>query len=318
MTRRALRDMLIRNGGQVETPPASLDIIVQPRSLPKLSLRRKWGLLTLKDVKVLVTAQPCVKSQHIENLVKLFSTGVVREEAWLERCHTGAPKYPLSFAKLELVLQRVTGCRILARSSSGHLLNQAPYTTLRPIIGHFPPVMMDPKWAAFYASEILKVRKDSFGLSLVEHGSFAAAFTTGSTMGNRMGLHAALAQYPGAFVYFSKATHYNIKKTVMDRDEMTGWWTQRETPRFAEIMADDLGCMKPDALTKQVISDEALYDENNKIRQIIVLANYRTTFFGCRDDILALRQSLHAFGSDISYIHVDGALDFKFSRKLYL
>lgn len=40
--RRALRDMLIRHGIQVQNPPASLDIIVRPRSLPKLSFRRKW------------------------------------------------------------------------------------------------------------------------------------------------------------------------------------------------------------------------------------------------------------------------------------
>ena len=121
--RRALRDMLIERGTQVETPPASLDIIVRPRCLPKLSLRRKWGLVTLKDGKVLVTAQPSVTSRHIENLVKLFSTGVVREGAWLQQRPTGAPKYLLSFAKLEFLLQRVAGWRVLARLSSGYSLN---------------------------------------------------------------------------------------------------------------------------------------------------------------------------------------------------
>lgn len=271
------------------------------------------GLVTLKDGKVLVTAQPSVTSRHIENLVKLFSPGVVREGAWLQQCSTGAPKYPLSFAKLELLLQRVAGWRVLARSSSGYPLNQAPYTALGPIIRHFLPVTMDPKWIASHGSEILTARKESFGLSLAEHDLFAAAFTTGSTMGNRVGLHAALAQHPGALVYFSTATHYSIKKTVMDSDELTGWWTQRKTPRFADIMASDLGCMKPEALTKQVISDKALCDENNESHQIILLANCGTTFVGGRDDILALRQSLRAIGSDISYIHVDGALDFGFS-----
>ena len=78
------------------------------------------------------------------------------------------------------------------------------------------------------------------------------------------------------------------KKKGMDSDELTGWWTQRKTPRFAEIMADDLGCMKPEALTKQIINDKALYDENNKSHQIILLANCGTTFVGGCDDILAL------------------------------
>ena len=286
---------------------------MHPRRLPKLSLRRKWGLVTLKDGQALVTAQPSVTSWHIERLVELFATGVVREAAWLQQCPTVPSKYPLSLAKLELLVQRVAGWDILARSSSGYPLNQAPYTALGPIIGHFLPVTMDPKWVAFHGSEILKARKNSFGLSLGEHDSFAAAFTTRSTMGNRVGLHTALAQYPGAFVYFSTATQYSIKKTVMDSDKLTGWWTQRKTPRSAEIMADDLGCTIPEALTKQVIRDRALCDENMESHRIILLANFGTTFVGGRDDILALRQSLHAIGLEISYIHVDGALDFGFS-----
>lgn len=36
-------------------------------------------------------------------------------------------------------------------------------------------------------------------------------------------------------------------------------------------------------------------------------------FVGGYDDIIALRQALRAVGSDIAYIHIDGALDFGFS-----
>ncbi|MCJ1458465.1 hypothetical protein MMC28_008838 [Mycoblastus sanguinarius] len=312
INRRALREMLIKHKVPVETPPASLDLIVRPRSLPKLSLRRKWGLVLLKDGAVLVTAQPSVTSRHVESLVELFSTNDIRGKAWQQQYETGPSKYPLPLATLELLRQRVAGWRTLARSSSGYPLNQAPYSALGPIIGHFLPVKIESKWVALHGSEILKDRKNSFGLSLSEHDSFAAAFTTGSTMGNRVGLHTALAQHPGAYVYFSTATHYSIKKTVLDSDELTGQWTQCRTPRFAEIMADDLGGMIPEALAKQVVRDKALCDRNKESHRIVLLANIGTTFVGGCDDILALRQSLRAVGSEISYIHVDGALDFGF------
>ncbi|CAD6567466.1 MAG: hypothetical protein ASARMPREDX12_001008 [Alectoria sarmentosa] len=131
-------------------------------------------------------------------------------------------------------------------------------------------------------------------------------------MGNRVGLHAALAQHPGAFVYFSAASHYSIKKNVLDSDELTGRWTQRRTPRFAEIMANDLGGMIPETLAKQVVRNKALCDRNKESHWVILLAKMGTTFVGGRDDVLALRQSLRAIGSEFSYIHADGALDFGF------
>ena len=129
-------------------------------------------------------------------------------------------------------------------------------------------------------------------------------------MGNRVGLNAALAQHPGAFVYFSAASHYSIKKNALDSDELTGQWTQRRTPRFVEIMADDLRGMIPETLAKQVVRDKALCDRNKESHRVIFLANMGTTFVGGGDDILALRQSLRAIGSEVSYIHADGALDF--------
>ena len=82
-------------------------------------------------------------------------------------------------------------------------------------------------------------------------------------------------------------------------------------PRFAEIMADDLGCMIPEAFTKQVMRDRALCDENKESHRIMLTSG--RPLLGGRDDTLALRQSLRAIGSDISYIHVDGALEFGFS-----
>ena len=310
--RRTLYKMLVEHDIPVKMTPASLDIIVRPSSLPELSLRRELGLVSLKDGAMLITVQPSVTSRHLQSLVELLSANGTKKKHRLQGYPPNPSKYPLPIAQLEPLVQRVKGWRILARSSSGYPLNQAPYSALGPIIGQFLPVTIDSEWAVLHGSEILKERKNSFGLSTAEHGHFAAIFTTGSTMGNRVGLHTALAQHPGAFVYFSKATHYSIKKTVLDSDELTGRWSQDKRPKYAEIATDDRGAMIPEALAQQVVRDKALSDENNESDQIILLANVGTTFTAGRDDIMALRQCLRAIGSEVSYIHVDGALDFGF------
>ena len=316
LNRRMLCKILVERDVPIEMPPASLDIIVRPSSIPKLSLRRELGLVTLKDGAMLITVQPSVTSRHLESLVELFSASSTRKTHWLQKYPANPSRYPLPFAQLEPLVQRVKGWRILARSSSGYPLNQAPYSALGPVIGQFLPVTIDSEWAVLHGSEILKERKNSFGLSSAEHGLFAAIFTTGSTMGNRVGLHTALAQHPGAFVYFSKATHYSIKKTVLDNDDLTGRWSQDKRPKYAEIATDNLGAMIPEALAQQVVRDKALSDKNNESHQIVLLANVGTTFTAGRDDNMALRQCLHAIGSEISYIHVDGALDFGFCSNM--
>ena len=315
-SRRSLRETLIKLEIPFESPPASLDIIVRPRTLPSLSVRRRWGLILLSNGAILVTVQPSVTSHHVEDLVNLFTTDLSKHETRPQETPIGPIKYPLPLAELDPLRERIAGWRTSAVSSSGYPLNQAPYSALGPIISHFLPVMIESKWAKIQGSKILKDRKNSFHLSLAEHNSFAAAFTTGSTMGNRAGLHTALTQHPGAFVYFSTATHYSIKKTVLDSDELTGRWTQHRIPRFAEIAADHLGRMIPEAFAKRVRSDKALCKEVKEPHQVVLLANMGTTFVGGRDDILALRQSLHGTGSKIAYIHCDGALNFGFGQDL--
>ena len=316
LNRRTLCKMLVERDIPFEMPPASLDIIVRPSSLPKLSLRRELGIVSLKDGAVLITVQPSVTSRHFESLVELFSVSSTKKKHRLQKCLANPSRYPLPFAELEPLVQRVKCWRILAKSSSGYPLNQAPYSALGPIIGQFLPVTMSYEWAVVLGSDILKERKNSFGLSPGEHELFTAIFTTGSTMGNRVGLHTALAQHPGASVYFSKATHYSIKKTVLDSDELTGRWSQHKRPKYAEIATDHLGAMIPEALALQVVRDKALSDKNNESHQIILLANVGTTFTAGCDDIMALRQCLRAIGSEISYIHVDGALDFGFCSNM--
>ncbi|KAI0388454.1 hypothetical protein F5Y17DRAFT_474659 [Xylariaceae sp. FL0594] len=125
---------------------------------------------------------------------------------------------------------------LLPTRSGGYPLNQAPYSALGPVIGQFLLISIPPSWAADRSEEILQARQASFGLRPDECDSFPGRFTTGSTMGNRIGLHTALAQHPGDFVYFTSHTHYSVKKTVQDCDVLTGIWTDDLNPRLLTDM----------------------------------------------------------------------------------
>ena len=201
----------------------------------------------------------------------------------------------------------------LARSSAGFQLNQATYSVLGPVIDRFLPVSIPLDWTMLRGTEILETRKTSFGLSDIERDSFAACFTTGSTMGNRIGLHAALAYCPNAFIYFSAATHYSVRKIVNDSDILTNRWDNNKVIQFAEVPANELGQMIPEGLVKQVTNDKAFCENHGLSHEIILLVNIGTSFVGGRDDMLKLRQALSNIGSEVAHIHADGALDFGFS-----
>lgn len=310
--RRILCDLLLKSKIAIEIPPASLDIIIRPPHVPKSSLQQKWGLVSLMDGAFLITMQPSVTSIHIQGLITLLST---------ERCEpvvtsfspVNGSNYFVSSEILRHLREVVAGWRISAKFSGGYPLNQAPYSALGPVIGHFLPLTVPPEWADLQGGKILKDRMRSFGLTDAEYGSFTATFTTGGTMSNRVGLHTALANLPNGFIYFSSATHYSVKKIVLDSDNLTGRWDSHKKSRFAEIPADELGRMIPDKLVEQVQFDKAFINSHGQKHDIILLANMGTTFVGGYDDIIALRQALRAVGSDIAYIHIDGALDFGFS-----
>jgi glutamate/tyrosine decarboxylase-like PLP-dependent enzyme len=102
-------------------------------------------------------------------------------------------------------------------------------------------------------------------------------------MGNRIGIHNALAQYPGPFVYFSSASHYSVKKTVSDCDDLCSRWQLGRVPRFAEIPAE-YGCIVTQALVRQVLSDRAECFSYHEIYRVIIFANLGTTFAGGQDN----------------------------------
>lgn len=307
---------------QFYAPPTSLDLIIRA-SPGRASDLVDLGAKEVGGDRYLLTIQPSINGEDIRSLLRVLgahnelhlSKTAVQIELQSTRSH-----YRLPDGVVQKVWQTVQSFKIAARYSCGYPLNQAPYSALGPVVGHFLGVRIPEEWARCEASNILQRRKKSLGLLTKEsQKSFSACFTTGSTMGNRIGLHTGLIQYPDAFVYFSSASHYSVKKTVKDCDTWTRRWMPGRVPRFAEIPADEYGRMIPTALAQQVLSDRAECISHKEEYQMILFANMGTTFVGGQDDILEITEILAQIEVVPSYIHVDGALDLGFvANGLYL
>ncbi|KAI4130883.1 MAG: hypothetical protein LQ338_001480 [Usnochroma carphineum] len=311
--RDTLFEMLRSCNVACERPSASLDLIIYlDKELPA-ALWRKWGCIRRKDGSLLLTLQPSVSASDILGVAKsICGNRANLLDAPLHET-TKPDGYPLDSGTIEELTRRVASWRGSARRSGGYPLSHALYSALGPVIGHFLPLSLPADWAKQHGDRILQDRMISFGVSEAEQGSFSATFTTGSTMGNRVGLHNALANHPNAFVYYSSSSHYSIKKSVRDSDILTGRWHPSKRSRFAEIHADELGRMSSEALIRQALVHREWCDSNGESYSIILLANLGTTFVGGCDDIGSLRKALRRVELDTAYIHVDGALDFGFS-----
>jgi len=315
LNRQYLFDMLIERKVLVKMSYASLDMVVYPAQPKTCSLQNDWDLVHLDDGGFLLSIQPSVTVRHVEALAEaLCGDHGDYDSAFLRPIHPAA--YPLSDDVSNILHLTVESWRHSARSSGGYCLNQATYSALGSVIGRFFPIPIPLDWTILRGAEILQDRKTSFGLSDVEHDSFPACFTTGSTMGNRVGIHTALAYCPNAFIYFSAVTHYSVKKILSDSDDLSDQWSNNKRPQFAAVPADELGRMIPEGLVKQVTKDKAFCETHGQPHEIILLVNIGTTFTGGRDDVLSLRQALHNVGSEVAYIHADGALDFGFSSNI--
>ena len=296
--------------------PSSLDVRIDVTNSHLASKLSELGAKALDHGKFLLTVQPSVQLEDINSLLgllgscdgpRLLNTGQYLPPDNLISIYT----LPDSVAtEIQTTVQQF---KVLARSSCGYPLNQAPYSALGPVMAHFLTVKIPDEWIRTQASDILERRKQTFGLlTKKSRGSFKATFTTGSTMGNRIGLHTALARHPNAFVYFSSASHYSVKKIVGDCDDLTSRWKPGRVPRFSEITADDYGRMIPEEFLRQILSDRAECTSHGETYELILFANMGTTFVGGRDDLVEIRKQLAEIDVTPSYIHVDGALDFGF------
>ncbi|KAJ8132421.1 hypothetical protein O1611_g1201 [Lasiodiplodia mahajangana] len=207
---------------------------------------------------------------------------------------------------------KIQSWQIRTRSTTGYPVHMGSCSTLGPVIGLSWDLEIPRDWIERRADEILASTMKSFGLvSPEDQKSFRGVFTNGSTMGNRIGIMTALAHFPNAFVYFSVETHYSVIKTLRDCDTLTSRWVGGR-PRYSQIRCSSNGSILVAALLGQALADKERCIEDGIEYHMILLANMGTTFVGAKDNLVDINRELTNAGIQISYIHVDGALDFGF------
>ncbi|KAI0908490.1 PLP-dependent transferase [Ustulina deusta] len=296
------------------TSPYSTDIMVQSYT----KCQKQWlvalgGAITAEET-IILSINPHSSAIQLRSLLntKLPLSCSNRENQAIPRYKDFVALYPISQEILRELQTTIQSWQITSRSMAGYPLHMGSYSALGPVIGLFLDVNIPKDWTERKSQEILSSHMETFGLISVEsRKDFKGAFTTGSTMGNRCGIMNALEQFPDAFVYFSAETHYSVIKTLRDCDTLTNRWAGGE-PRYSQIRCASNGCILVEALAQQVVADKNRCAARGVKYHMILLVNIGTTFVGARDDIFGIYRDLGRLGITISYIHVDGALDFGF------
>ncbi|KAK6542001.1 hypothetical protein TWF694_007773 [Orbilia ellipsospora] len=313
----SMRSLLLRalkERGVIATAPCySLDVVFH-RCTPK----QAYGLKILGGIRisdklddVLITVQPSVKPSDIKALVRVFSPLAEFPEFQAEDATTidSIKSFQLPKSIVDELSETVQSWKVATRSAAGYPLNMGPCSALGPVIGRFWDVVIPRNWLRAKEDEFLGTRMQKFGLqTCAQRSRFRCAFTNGSTMGNRLGIHAALARLPEAFIYFSSETHYSVTKTLRDCDSLKNHGTTRK-PRYTEIPCNQDGSISISALKQQALEDQKLCWQQGKPYHLILFANTGTTFLGARDDLKGIYSQLSSANIEISHIHVDGAFD---------
>ncbi|RYP25539.1 hypothetical protein DL767_008349 [Monosporascus sp. MG133] len=312
----SMRTELLRrlqsSGVSTGAPRYSFDVIIRNCSREqKEHLVKLGGSLTGKG-EVVLTVQPQAKLEDVESVISIMSPTTQHYSAMdLEQDLTS---YPIPENIVNELRATVQSWKVATRSAAGYPFHMGSLSALGPIIGRFLDLLIPDDWVKARSGEILTARMETFGLHTARDRSmFQGAFTNGSTMGNRVGIHVALRHFPDAFVYFSSESHYSVIKTMRDCDALTNRWIDRG-PRYSQIPSDANGSILVETLVQQALLDKMQCLRRGEAYHMILFANMGTTFVGARDDLARIRASLNAAGIEISYIHVDGALDFGFDN----
>ncbi|KAK6508921.1 hypothetical protein TWF481_003689 [Arthrobotrys musiformis] len=313
-----MRDKLLRtlnaNGASAVSLPYSLDVIVEGCSKEHIDQLVPMGAVSTQRG-ILVAIQPSVTSKDLDRVVQILSPAPTTTQIeGVDSAYADfSPLYSVSHTVLKDLSSTVESWKVLTRSSAGYPLYMGSLSALGPVIGQFFGVEIPKDWLNMQKEYFLVSRMQSFGpLTPNDRQSFRAAFTNGSTMGNRMGLQAAFKRLPNAIIYFSTETHYSVMKTMRDCDTITGRWSGGR-PKFRQIPCNGDGSISVDLLVQRALADKQEYLENGQDYKMILLANIGTTFVGARDDLKNIYRSLWDVGIQISHIHADGAFDFGFS-----
>ncbi|KAK7744297.1 hypothetical protein SLS62_010255 [Diatrype stigma] len=318
-------------------PTTTLDVVIKTSSVDQNErLIGLVGSLTERG-EVILTIQPGVTPEDVNSVIAIMSSSTDHPHGIVSNIRSNdnsISNFPLSEGIIDDLRATVESWKTATRSAAGYPFHMGSLSALGPIIGRFLDTPIPQDWVQERSAEILRARIEAFGCCK-DQSVFQGAFTNGSTMGNRVGIHVALAHFPGAFVYFSSESHYSVAKTLRDCDELTNRWgdhqattttmtngrsreRRRTSPRYAQIPCYADGSMSVEALVRQAAADKQRWcmergGEGGEEFRVVLFANMGTTFVGARDDIVRIRDALRTeAGIKISYIHVDGALDFGF------
>ncbi|ORY60062.1 pyridoxal phosphate-dependent transferase [Pseudomassariella vexata] len=303
-------------GLEAVAPAYSLDIIVKDCSNKEIAVLSGFGGVSTGNSVVLLTIQPSVTELNIETLIASLSSATQYQISETK------PKLNRDFSMIYSIPQSlvyelkntVQSWKVATRSAAGYPFHMGSYSALGPVIGRFLELEMPNDWIHSKGHEILATRMKMFGLAEPrQRADFTGTFTNGSTMGNRVGIHTALSHFPDAHVYFSAESHYSVAKTLRDCDALTNRWSDRG-PRFSQIPQNADGSMLVEALMRKALIDREQCWQLREEYRMILFANMGTTFAGARDNLRRIRQSLAGVGIEISYIHMDGALNFGFNN----
>ncbi|CAJ2511990.1 Uu.00g076150.m01.CDS01 [Anthostomella pinea] len=298
------------------TVPYSLDILLKRSSAVQMERLAELGGIVVNNGDVMLTVRPNVKPSDIESVIEIMSLKPRPADhlAELPPYIDFSTLYPIPQTIIGELKAKVQSWKIATRSATGYPFHMGSYSALGPVVGRFLDINIPQDCIKTKADEVLTARLSAFGLRMPEERSlFKGAFTNGSTMGNRVGIHVALKNFRGAVVYFSAETHYSVAKTARDCDGLTNRWSG-SGPRYSQIPCGADGSILVDALVRQAVEDKKRCLERGDSYRMVLFANMGTTFVGARDDITRIHDSLAKVGIAISYIHVDGALDFGFDN----
>ncbi|KAL9095397.1 MAG: hypothetical protein Q9165_002268 [Trypethelium subeluteriae] len=303
--RSMLSSLLEEDCLQFDAPNGSLDLIIILPTSPHKYQQARWGLMDLGGGKFFMTVQPSVSAASIRSFLKdIFGMD------WVPNVTKGLDidlnAYRVSKEVEDMLCRMVAGWQIRSRSSGGYHGNHSTLSVLGPIIGCMLTKFIPSEWAQVQTSNLLSDLKRRLGVPRERFSDFSGGFTTGGTMGNRVGLLTALKHYPDGHVYLSTATHYSVRKILENRFRLSN----ERCSRYSTIEADEMGRMIPEALAERVLIDRRLALQRGQAHQVILLANFGTTFAGGSDDVLGLLQSIEQNGLAVDHIHADGALRF--------
>ncbi|TGJ80863.1 hypothetical protein E0Z10_g7900 [Xylaria hypoxylon] len=306
--------MLKHKNISTTTSPYSTDIIVQSCTETQRELLLGLGSTITAKEDIILSINPCFSAIRLHSL--LHAGLPLRYDNRMDEttlCYKDfVSLYPIPQDVLNQLQITIQSWQITTRSIAGYPIHMGSLSALGPIIGLFWDLNIPKDWIESKSGEIISSRMKAFGLASPEsRKNFKGIFTNGSTMGNRCGIMTALEHFPDAFIYFSAETHYSVIKTLRDCDTLANRWTRKGT-RYSQISCASNGSILVEALVQQAIADQKRCIGSGVKYHMILLVNMGTTFVGARDDIVGIYQNLSKAGIQISYIHVDGALDFGF------